>query len=876
MTDKGLERGHGEEDGERVGLVTQRERDEDASRSEAVKQLRGTRFEAFFERFYALRYVSVALWVVAVGACVPFALGFPAQCENVFTPPADSPAGIARAEYARRFPNLATEQSTVLFLETLAPCNSSGSNKTECPDVFTGGWGAAATRNLTRLVRSFANASYVRDVVGRFTFDPAQYAGDELAERFLQRAFVSADNRSTLVLVATADAHAQRAFVDHVRGGLAAGAVDTRNGTYAVLALGPGTLAVDVSRGTARDLRSMDGVAVPVALLVVALVVRSLALLVLPLASVACSVATAFAAMHGVARTALRIADFTPAVMMTLALALSVDYALFLLTRLTEERRRGVSYRAALMCAHRFSGATILTSGTVLSVCLLSLVALPVHQLRGIGLGATLAVACTVAVNVWLLPALLAACPRLFALQGVAPCVRACRHPPRLTPHAEQEADNRSWWFRFATWATASVPHALAVVAAVCALAAPCCCGLRHMRVVIDYDHSIPRGSPTSLGMKRFAQQWPIGQLFSYTIFAVPKGSGGSSSSNSSSGSSSSYEGEATIMSDEFFGVSHDLVNTVGAMSGFNKSHIVSIASVGGVELELGFAQMLLDEGELAYTYLFNTLVDSNATPRAARMTVATDGDPNHNVSFVPLALRPVLANLTRTTRYDFHLTGRMAEIYDAVAAILRAYPLTVAATVATIAVLVAAAFRSAVLPLRMVLSIALTLLWTYGTASLIFCTGVLARAVPAIAADPGLSWAAPILSVSILVGLAMDYDIFLFVRVREFRAAGWSNRAAVVKGVTKTGSVITYAGIVMAIAFSGLLLSGLMIMNQFGVILVLAVLFDTFVVRTTLTPALLYLFGEANYWPVRYSSRRIDSATPAHATGSIQVVSSS
>ena len=68
------------------------------------------------------------------------------------------------------------------------------------------------------------------------------------------------------------------------------------------------------------------------------------------------------------------------------------------------------------------------------------------------------------------------------------------------------------------------------------------------------------------------------------------------------------------------------------------------------------------------------------------------------------------------------------------------------------------------------------------------------------------------------------------------------------------------------------------MIMNQFGVILVLAVLFDTFVVRTTLTPALLYLFGDANYWPVRFDSKRADltSSSGGGGDGSIQVVSPS
>ena len=56
-----------------------------------------------------------------------------------------------------------------------------------------------------------------------------------------------------------------------------------------------------------------------------------------------------------------------------------------------------------------------------------------------------------------------------------------------------------------------------------------------------------------------------------------------------------------------------------------------------------------------------------------------------------------------------------------------------------------------------------------------------------------------------------------------------------------------------MAVAFSGLAFSGLMLMNQFGVLLALCVLLDTFVVRTTLNPALVYLFADANYWPRHY-----------------------
>lgn len=61
-------------------------------------------------------------------------------------------------------------------------------------------------------------------------------------------------------------------------------------------------------------------------------------------------------------------------------------------------------------------------------------------------------------------------------------------------------------------------------------------------------------------------------------------------------------------------------------------------------------------------------------------------------------------------------------------------------------------------------------------------------------------------LAFSILVGLGLDYHVFLLSRVVEFRKQGFSDRESVLLGLARTGRVITAAGIIMAIAFLGLL----------------------------------------------------------------------
>lgn len=59
-----------------------------------------------------------------------------------------------------------------------------------------------------------------------------------------------------------------------------------------------------------------------------------------------------------------------------------------------------------------------------------------------------------------------------------------------------------------------------------------------------------------------------------------------------------------------------------------------------------------------------------------------------------------------------------------------------------------------------------------------------------------------------VVVGLGLDYDTFLLTRIMEYRMSGLSDRQSVLKGTVKTGGIITAAGIIMAIAFSGLLFS--------------------------------------------------------------------
>jgi RND superfamily putative drug exporter len=104
-----------------------------------------------------------------------------------------------------------------------------------------------------------------------------------------------------------------------------------------------------------------------------------------------------------------------------------------------------------------------------------------------------------------------------------------------------------------------------------------------------------------------------------------------------------------------------------------------------------------------------------------------------------------------------------------------------------------------------------------------------------------------------IAFGLAMDYEVFVVSRIREFWMASDRTRAdsakAVALGIARTGRVVTAAALVMSISFAALIASHVSFMRMFGVGLTLAVLVDATLVRMVLLPAFMRVMGEWNWW---------------------------
>jgi len=108
-----------------------------------------------------------------------------------------------------------------------------------------------------------------------------------------------------------------------------------------------------------------------------------------------------------------------------------------------------------------------------------------------------------------------------------------------------------------------------------------------------------------------------------------------------------------------------------------------------------------------------------------------------------------------------------------------------------------------------------------------------------------------PILSVAIVFGLSMDYEVFLVARVLEERRRGLCERTAVVEGLARTAGLITSAAAIMIAVFTAFTVGGFLVVQMLGFTLAVAVFVDATVVRMVVGPALLKLAGDWNWWPL-------------------------
>ncbi|MER5779556.1 MMPL family transporter [Streptomyces sp. NPDC002039] len=169
--------------------------------------------------------------------------------------------------------------------------------------------------------------------------------------------------------------------------------------------------------------------------------------------------------------------------------------------------------------------------------------------------------------------------------------------------------------------------------------------------------------------------------------------------------------------------------------------------------------------------------------------------------------------------------------------------------------VLLMLVFRSVLVPLKAALGFLLSVAAALGAVVAVFQWGWLADVFGVDEPGPVMS-TMPIFMIGVVFGLAMDYEVFLVTRMREAYTHGASTREAVVTGFRYGGRVVAAAALIMISVFSGFILQDNDFIQMIGFGLAVAVLFDAFVVRMAIVPALFALLDDRAWWIPRWLDR--------------------
>jgi len=196
----------------------------------------------------------------------------------------------------------------------------------------------------------------------------------------------------------------------------------------------------------------------------------------------------------------------------------------------------------------------------------------------------------------------------------------------------------------------------------------------------------------------------------------------------------------------------------------------------------------------------------------------------------------------------SFEVTGTTALNIDVAQKVQDALIPYLALVVGLAIVLLLLVFRSLLVPLKAALGFLLSVLAALGAVVAVFQQGHGASLLGVDQTGPIMSLM-PIFLVGIVFGLAMDYEVFLVSRMREAYVHGDGPGEAIVSGFRHSARVVVAAALIMMAVFSGFIGAGASMIKMIGFGLAVAVLFDAFVVRMAIVPAVLSLLGNKAWY---------------------------
>ena len=244
--------------------------------------------------------------------------------------------------------------------------------------------------------------------------------------------------------------------------------------------------------------------------------------------------------------------------------------------------------------------------------------------------------------------------------------------------------------------------------------------------------------------------------------------------------------------------------------------------------------------------------------PTAAGAGAEAVRDGQAVVDVLPAAESSVPAGQAQIASIEHALLGRPgvigvggdgASLIDFDHAVYGEFPVLLAVLAATTFILLIRAFRSVLLAAKAVVFNLISLAAAYGVITWVFQDGHGSMAVFGVPATGAITMWVPLMVFAFLFGLSMDYEVFILSRIREAYDSSLDARSAVVTGLGRTGRLVTSAAAILMLGFVSMSTSSQTDLKILATGLGAGIVVDALVVRCLLVPAMVALFGRANWW---------------------------
>jgi RND superfamily putative drug exporter len=223
----------------------------------------------------------------------------------------------------------------------------------------------------------------------------------------------------------------------------------------------------------------------------------------------------------------------------------------------------------------------------------------------------------------------------------------------------------------------------------------------------------------------------------------------------------------------------------------------------------------------------------------------------------------------------DVRVGGQPAATNDFIDAVYGSFPLMIGLIAVTTFLLLARAFRSLVLPAKAIVLNVLSVAAAWGVLVLVWQKGYGSELIWDIEATGSLPSWLPLMVFAFLFGLSMDYEVFILARMREEYDNTGSTETAVIRGIGRTGRLVTSAALILFLAFTSMASAPETDVKILATGLAAGILLDATVIRALIVPAVIALMGHWNWWLPRWPARvlRVEPSLPpktaaVHADG--------